>query len=491
MGQAKRIFFAIGCFILWSLLCTLACGEINYIAFIRLALFVSIFFIVCKIPNKGVINIAIIVVGALQAVWAILQQCGIAGSNSPYFEVTGFSRSSGILGGFQAIALATALLCQKKTNKVIPFALVSIPLLYSMLISGSRAAIPAFAFATAFLFREKISALVKAKKWFVFPVCLILIVSIVSLYLYRPESANARLLIWKVTAGIIQDNPIFGIGPGRFRAEYMLYQAKYFTENPTSIFASVADNAAYPYNEYLRITTEYGIIGLFLLMFFIFTLFKNAADKDQTCPLLALLVFSCFSFPTENPLTSVLFPSLAGCCYTWKSTNSNKAIVSVISAFSFLVTAASGIWLYLDTEKHIDKLKNEFCPISERVLFQRLPHIYTNIRFNSIYWHLQEKYAKLQEPEKSEYILPTCENWCSLGCKYLGNGNLETAEKVFREACCMIPTRMLPKYYLWKVLLMQGRDDEADELADTILTLKVKVDNTTTLRIIQEVKNSL
>ena len=46
----------------------------------------------------------------------------------------------------------------------------------------------------------------------------------------------------------------------------MDYQAAYFEKHPNSRFALLADNVKHPFNEYLSITVQFGLIGLLILL---------------------------------------------------------------------------------------------------------------------------------------------------------------------------------------------------------------------------------
>lgn len=52
--------------------------------------------------------------------------------------------------------------------------------------------------------------------------------------LYKIDSANGRMLIWKCSWEMIKENPLLGHGIGSFKANYMDYQATYFRTFSTS-----------------------------------------------------------------------------------------------------------------------------------------------------------------------------------------------------------------------------------------------------------------
>lgn len=69
------------------------------------------------------------------------------------------------------------------------------------------------------------------------------------------SSLASRVMIWRAAEKILQDNLVFGIGPGRFQAEYLEYQ-KYF---PPYLEWAVPE----PHNLYLAVLLSTGLTGFF------------------------------------------------------------------------------------------------------------------------------------------------------------------------------------------------------------------------------------
>ncbi len=90
------------------------------------------------------------------------------------------------------------------------------------------------------------------------------------LYTQKKDSANGRLLIRKVSYNMFKENPLLGNGVNSFQAHYMDYQAKYFKDNPTSKYSQLADNTKHPFNEFIKIGVEYGVVGLLIVFSVIF-----------------------------------------------------------------------------------------------------------------------------------------------------------------------------------------------------------------------------
>lgn len=134
----------------------------------------------------------------------------------------------------------------------------------------------------------------------------IALMAIFSVFAYnlKPESANGRLFIWKITLSGIQNKPFFGHGIGSFNKDYNLYQSEYFNENNNHYDEMLlADNIRTAFNEFLNIAFESGIFGFLLFMLFIISLIRKAFDKNlskaqivlYTC-ILAIIINALFSY---------------------------------------------------------------------------------------------------------------------------------------------------------------------------------------------------
>ena len=93
---------------------------------------------------------------------------------------------------------------------------------------------------------------------------LLLVTASLSLYHYKKDSADGRLLIWTVMTNMIKDHPLLGVGQDMFKAHYMDYQADYFRNHSGSKYEMVADDNQYAFNEFMNIWTENGLVGLVL-----------------------------------------------------------------------------------------------------------------------------------------------------------------------------------------------------------------------------------
>jgi hypothetical protein len=94
------------------------------------------------------------------------------------------------------------------------------------------------------------------------------------LYTLKPGSADGRMLMWQVTSQLIKQSPITGHGTDAFNALYMNEQANWFASGKgTQSQAMVAGSPEAPFNEFLKLWLEKGLISILLagaILYFIF-----------------------------------------------------------------------------------------------------------------------------------------------------------------------------------------------------------------------------
>lgn len=139
---------------------------------------------------------------------------------------------------------------------------------------------------------------------------------------FQAGGDRGRFQMWQNTLSLIWDYPLLGVGPGSWKRIYPPYdQGAMIRYNSSPVR---------PHNDYLWIAAEYGIIGLFCYLGFLFCLFhrlyRQAQNKihliTSACfaiSLLAILGHSFFSFPKEHPQAMMLMYTLGGLILTQKT----------------------------------------------------------------------------------------------------------------------------------------------------------------------------
>ena len=353
----------------------------------------------------------------VQAVIVIFQALGILPSNSFFFPTSGTFGNPSFPATIISLGIVSLLPTLFRlsssdshgTARKFLVAAIGLCLLIALVCCKSRGGLLAVAVCfSACLLKRK-----RSKKAIVATIILLLFF-IVGLYFIRPGSADVRLLIWRASAGLFAQHPLFGAGATSFSANYMYAQADYFAEHPDSPFILLAGNHFQPYNEIIRLLCEQGIIGTFLFLLFFASLLKNAGN--QILPLLALgILFLTFNV-SDLFVLYLLFWLLAG-------RSSAPAHHKLLPGFCCGKIAAVGIMtaiLVLATIRFFDR-------------------------------------SYMENPEHSAEI-PTYEAVCEQGIILQDQGNLEEAEHLFQLAWHMIPCRITATYLLFR--LYRERDPE-------------------------------
>ena len=112
---------------------------------------------------------------------------------------------------------------------------------------------------------------------------LVVSVAAVRMYQMKRDSADGRLLVWKVSASMIAEHPM-GCGYGLFPKHYNLQQAEYFhEEHGTETERRNASFVYMAYNDFLEHGVEGGVIGmLFLAGFYAMTITRAKKTPSLT-----------------------------------------------------------------------------------------------------------------------------------------------------------------------------------------------------------------
>lgn len=264
--------------------------------------------------NMKMLNAMILILCVLQAGYGILQFCNILPPSSATYKVTGsFDNPAGFAGSLCAGLPFTVYFLLDTNTKSIRwggwFAMLIISI--GILMSESRTGLLCIAIVSIVHFVyynvKKLHGR-KAIIGFCFSLMLLLASAILlfnAIYQWKKDSADGRLLIWKCTWEMIKDKPITGHGIGAFESHYMDYQAKYFEEHPNSQFTMLADNVKHPFNEFLSIGVQFGVIGwgcLLALAIFLVYCYRRHPSQEGYVSLLALVsvaVFPHFLIPSR------------------------------------------------------------------------------------------------------------------------------------------------------------------------------------------------
>jgi O-antigen ligase len=290
--------------------------------------------ILTEVKNRTLIQnvfcVFIVITGLAEAVWGAMQLYGFVPSQHNLFKLTGSLFNPGPYGGYMAIVFPVALYyclhpvkfvnSQNRVldndKQVLPIAIkwmsgiTCLAILLVLPAAMSRAswlALIAGSIVVVYMYYAKRLPLkgyyLRYKKLIRIIGCFIvlfLFAAFVGMYILKKNSADGRVLTWKISVQVAVKHPL-GVGLGNFSGAYGEAQATYFASGKANATEElVAGNPEFGFNEYLQISTESGIISFLLFMTFIVLAFRSIVknrDWGVLGSLMSMLVFAFFSYP--------------------------------------------------------------------------------------------------------------------------------------------------------------------------------------------------
>ena len=430
--------------------------------------------------NSSFINIGVrraivwslLAFGVKEAVLGLLQVYGYEPSNHSLYALTGSFYNPGPYSGFLAMCLPLALhewLEGKRNWKHI--ALVALVLMILVLPSGmSRtawlAAIVASGYVWGMHYRER---LYRYRKYFWIG-GLLLIVSCIGAYYWKKDSADGRLLMWKVSVQAVMEHPWQGVGWEHVAGAYGDAQERYFASGlATEQEEYVAGAPEYVFNEYLQVAMAWGVpalCGICVLVLVAFCLGHGSRQYGVCGALLSLAVFALASYPFQFLMFRLAFVALLVAC----AMGCRKLGVQVLALVSGI---GAGICL----------AGNRSVPNAHR-MFEQAHALHQAEQWEASTELLRETMAVSSDAMVLNIIGKNCQ----------AQGKYEEAEHWFVRSTHRLPNRIYP-YYLLAKLYAEHPDvfprEELEWAARMVLEKEAKVESTAIRQMREEVKKWL
>ena len=414
---------------------------------------------------------------------------------------TGFLHNSGLWGEFVAMTLICniGLIHLNKKSKKTSTLLIFVSFIVSFMLyeSDSRASWLSFAIGILTFFSPLIikhlpkSIIIRTGSLLIL-ICLCTYL-ISGLYSYKKDSADGRILIWKISLEMVKDKPILGYGFDGFRKNYMNYQAAYLQEKqlPETI-NNLADDNHHAFNEFLRIIIEQGIIGVIILFIFLttigYTIYKyklyiDTVSRTIISCLTALLFFSFFSYPLSTfHISALIVILLAGLACSSQDTPIWKLqirSISLIIPYS-IIFFISSVYLFSYSKANSDWLNTlKGVYTNDNILEEARKKLSGNPYFLSTYGkylNKKKRYSKaasILSQSIKEY--PSYYTVMELGISYKAQKKYTEAMHCFYKAMHMIPHKIKPLYFMMELYYDQKDYKSAIQLSNRILCKQPKI----------------
>ena len=280
-----------------------------------------------------ILNWVLILAGMVEALWGLGQVYGYLPVKHAMYPLTGSFYNPGPYGGFLAmtfpVCLWEVLNHYRNRRKGLAYwtSLMGLVLMGVMLpATMSRTAWVAVAISTVYVcgcvyptgmktLGKRLS--LKCKYWKVIALLLVLAVGTAG-YQMKKDSANGRLLMWKVASQAVLEHPWTGVGWEQVPGAYGDAQEKYFASgNYTETEARVAGSPEYVFNEYLQVAMAWGVpalCGILMVVIVLFCLGHGDGQYGVCGGLFSLGVFAFSSYPFQFMEFIVAFIGLLVAC---------------------------------------------------------------------------------------------------------------------------------------------------------------------------------
>lgn len=308
----RAMDWAVGLVLVWVVIRSI--GHVTLLYYLRLAA-VGVLYVGFRMAGRRYAKEAGLTVAVLTVVLAMYglgQWLHVIPAGGRSFPVVGtFDNPAGFASAL-AMGVPFVLPFVKHERRGVQVAAVGALLLVLVVLAAaqSRAALLA-TLAVLVLWAASSSHRPVGTFWKV-AVPVLLAAAFVGMYFLKKDSADGRLLIWWVTLRLIMQHPVVGGGTHAFWRAYMPAQADYFRLHPDSRFALLADNVRHPFNEYLSVLLQWGVVGLLLLAIVVLLAvraWRSHRDSEKDTSLLALValgIVACFSYPMNYPFAWII-----------------------------------------------------------------------------------------------------------------------------------------------------------------------------------------
>ena len=435
----------------------------------------------------------LLVIAVIHLIYIMGQGIGILDSGNGYFRLTGSNENPTVTALYLVGCVPVIVARISMEKRLVLYSMFLVGCIIAIIILRCRTAYIGLAVESvvglaSFIRKRPIHIHTIAKALCVFFVALFSIIAGIRLYNMKRDSADGRLLIWKLSAEMIAERPQ-GYGYGLFEKEYNLRQSEYFRNNKGATVTERRNGGfvAMAYNDYLEHGVQGGVVGMFFLAAFYILILRQSVKQGKITEASIIAAFAVMS--TTNFVSTAIQPwlliifSCANVSAT-KDRTCNKC--SLYTAFWVLPVVLAGIHEISSVTLAQERLKERGAVVG----------ISAPIGTSEAYWTRRAE-RQMQSKEYSEALrsihaarlytssisLFTMEYQCrsAMGQETRGIAFIDTLSY-------MNPSRLSSKYMLMRYYDKKGLSLYALTYAYDILQTETKLPNAKSAFIINEAR---
>lgn len=336
------------------------------------------------------------------------------------------------------------------------------------------------------------------------------------LYLYKPESADGRTLIWRIGSASLSTDRLFGDGFEQFRANFGDLQSEFMIRhmNEPAVIER-ADYVPFAFNDFLQLFIENGLLGLGLLLAILFFAFRTGFRSiDQKSPfligstgaLLSLGLAAFFSYPFEMPIIWLLFLFFISILsYSSEKTIRIRADQKPLLHLLALVMTVSMV-MVLKNQIYLIKVKADWKQARQLLSRQLYPQAVA--AYQAAYLESPDRPEVMLGYGKALYMVGDFSRsaamlekastriadpilYTNLGNAYARLKRYDQAETAYRKAISIIPNKLYPRYLLANLYVETGDWKEARKTARFMVKMPVPISSPASRQITREMNQLL
>ena len=444
----------------------------------------------------GRIEGCLLAVAAIHIVFMAAQAAGVAESASPYFKVTGANENPNTTAIYLTVCLPILIKRLRQRKHTAAYAtFLGVAVLAVLALKCRTAYVGAAVMAAGWALcdskmREWLTQLSLTTKMLGGIACLV-IVSATCLFLYgiKKNSADGRVLVWKISAMMILERPQ-GYGYGLFERNYNLGQAEYFSNGrPSENECQNAAAVSMAYNDYLEQGVEGGLPGMAFLVAFYTIMAVKAIKRHMTGHAAVVSAFAAMSL--FNFIYTAIQPWMMLLCYSadimacsHERAESQGKLRQATTA-SVCVLACALLFCNLRLAYSQIKLNNiaETMGKGKNADARELEAIGRDIGTSELYWRIKGRaLAKAEKHEEAAECFRKALDYTSspgvmfgLYANYAMAGKPEKGLGYLVTMANMIPSNLHSRIYIMRHYHKQGDRSNALAMAKEITQIPLKV----------------